>query len=210
MAFRQECCSGRLVGFLWGVFTPVGSSFDRLSVMESPASPVRARRSNGSEPDSQTSNSITATSQTSQSTPSPMKTPHLPTKTKYFYHPPASRGTVILPQKHYDRVLKLLLHLDYATLDVAIESSERWIGDVAMCAGRGVGRKENGEEGDGWGIEIIGEKEVESRIVGGGKEGGANVLGVRRKRDGEGEVQKGEEGVQMLSAGLVRKKAKVN
>ena len=38
MAFRQECAAGRLVGFVWGVFTPItllGSSFDsRIELAE--------------------------------------------------------------------------------------------------------------------------------------------------------------------------------
>lgn len=215
MAFRQECSSGRLVGFLWGVFTPTSSPLGQPFRSDSPQSPSRTLRSIGSSTntsDSQTTNHTTPPpSQASDATISPTKPPHLPTKTKYFYHPPNSRGTVILPQKHYDRVLKLLLHLDYATLDIAIESSERWIGDVAMCAGRAVGGENDERMKDGWGIEIVGEKEAEVKSEGAVE--GVNVLGVRRKRGGDGEVQTGEAGgnggVQMLSAGLVRKKAKV-
>lgn len=73
-----------------------------------------------------------------------------------------------------------------------------------MCAGR---------KDDGWGVEVVGEKEVkemDNGVVDGGA--GVNVLGVRRKRDRDGERNEDGErggGVQLLSAGLVRKKAKV-
>lgn len=116
----------------------------------------------------------------------------------------------MLPAKHYARINRLLLHLDYADLDIAAESSKRWIEDVAVCAGK-----------ESWGFEVVGEREMVGGGGGGGGGGdvveGANVLGgglVRKKRrDGEGEgVEVGKEGegaVNVLAMGLVRKKPKV-
>ncbi|KAI4191831.1 MAG: hypothetical protein LQ346_004579, partial [Caloplaca aetnensis] len=216
MAFRQECSSGRLVGFLWGVFEPYGqasprereSSPSRKSVLPTPADSQDGAPASLQQ--EQTSSS-SASSKTSQPRERPEKTAH------YFW-PPFTRGTVVLPQKHYDRVNKLLLHLDYATLEVAVESTKRWVDDVAMC----VGRKE------GWGFEVIGEMPLpieegaaERQGKGGEVAGGVNVLAagmVRKKKRAidTGDVdQKAENagvgvgGVQILSAGLVRKKPKV-
>ena len=44
MAFRQECAAGRLVGFVWGVFTPlalIGLPFDSSSELAEPASGIQ-------------------------------------------------------------------------------------------------------------------------------------------------------------------------
>ncbi|KAL8643516.1 MAG: hypothetical protein Q9210_007640, partial [Variospora velana] len=148
MAFRQECSSGRLVGFLWAVFTPEEEGLHGAHP-ESPTTRIAVKNSQdpATLPNSsqQPSTSTTPLSESSQTTQRVRR----PEKTTYYFWPPATRGTVVLPQKHYDRVNKLLLHLDYATLDVAIESTKRWVGDVGMCAGRQ----------EGWGIEVVGEKE---------------------------------------------------
>ncbi|KAL8938324.1 MAG: hypothetical protein Q9216_003947, partial [Gyalolechia sp. 2 TL-2023] len=129
MAFRQECSSGRLVGFLWGVFTPTSLHQHQHQVDPThsrPASPS-ASPSKKQKPTQSTNLSDPQTpNQNHQQHPPQSPSSSLPTKTKSFYHPPTSRGTVILPQKHYDRALKLLLHLDYATLDVAIESIQSY------------------------------------------------------------------------------------
>lgn len=93
---------------------------------------------------------------------------------------------LILPAKHYARVNRLLLHLDYANLDIAAESSERWIDDVGICAGK-----------KDWGFEVVGEKEVEM----GGNGGVGEAAGV-------GADGKGADGVNTLDMGLMRKKRK--
>ncbi|KAI4126113.1 MAG: hypothetical protein LQ338_003918 [Usnochroma carphineum] len=206
MAFRQECSSGRLVGFLWGVFTPQEGMMHGTG--DAPGSPTRRSVVVGSAPVDHVTGSLSPGEPHTTSISSTKQDP--PVKTKYSFWPPSTRGTVVLPQKHYDRVNKLLLHLDYATLDVAVASTKRWVEDVAMCAGRK----------EGWGVEVIGEKEVPvedgGREVGGNEAGGVNFLGAgmvkKRKKVGE-EGGKAEDGggggVQVLSAGLIRKKPKV-
>ncbi|KAL8731991.1 MAG: hypothetical protein Q9181_004107 [Wetmoreana brouardii] len=242
MAFRQECCSGRLVGFLWGVFTPedleTAPPAFKISPMLKPSSllptPDDSQNTAGSPilPSSpQTPASPSPKHSDNPMPPSPpsnnLKTLQ-PVKTKSYFSPPHTTGTIILPQKHYLRATKLMLHLDYANLDIAIESSKRWIDDVGMCAGRD----------GGWGIEVVGEMErlVAEGVAGiengvGGNLGaggdGANVLGlglVRKKKRGgdeDGVGARGAEGVggkvdaeshagvNVLSTGLVRKKPKI-
>ncbi|KAL9019500.1 MAG: hypothetical protein Q9185_003200 [Variospora sp. 1 TL-2023] len=234
MAFRQECSSGRLVGFLWAVFTPEEESL-LSSHGEPPKSPTRiaVEKKNSQDPVpalppsiQQPSTSTTTTtpppplseSSSQKTTPQRMERRRRPgEKTAHYFWPPSTRGTVVLPQKHYDRATKLLLHLDYATLEVAAASTKRWVEDVGMCAER---------QEEGWGVDVVGEMKEENGGGGEGKEGGGvvHVLGMgmvrkkeKKKRLDEEEVE-GEKamdeagggmGVQMLSTGLVRKKPKI-
>ncbi|KAI4250367.1 MAG: hypothetical protein L6R42_008731 [Xanthoria sp. 1 TBL-2021] len=138
------------------------------------------------------------------------------------YFPPAEASALVLPPKHYARVNRLLLRLDYANLDVAAESSERWIDDVGICAGK-----------EDWGFEVVGEMEMEmGRNGDGGEIGGMGAegkgvgeaktldMGLTRKKkrgaEGDGPPGAGENGingasesVNGLATGLVRKKPKV-
>lgn len=59
-----------------------------------------------------------------------------PERTKYYLWPSASRGEVVLAEKDYKRVNDLLLRLDYANKETAITSTERWIDEVSIAAAR--------------------------------------------------------------------------
>ncbi|KAL8798197.1 MAG: hypothetical protein Q9182_006870 [Xanthomendoza sp. 2 TL-2023] len=144
MAFRQECSSGRLVGFLWAVFHPAPADLHDSP----PPTP----------------------------TPSTKKNPCHPP-----YPPPLT-----LPLKHYTRITRLLLALDFSTPDLAAESSGRWIEDVGICTGR-----------PGWGVTVIGEHEERGEGV------------VKKEKRGAEEEEGGVGAVNMLAMGLVRKKVKV-
>ena len=50
MSFRQECSSGRLVGFLWGVFTPITFAGEQASGDDAVQSPLRADQRDASLP----------------------------------------------------------------------------------------------------------------------------------------------------------------
>lgn len=130
-----------------------------------------------------------------------------PAKTRYYFWPPFARGEVILREKDYQRVNNLLLHLDYANEEIAAKSTKRWIDDVAV-----VGRVEK------WGHTVEGQKQivtvtddVESSVV------MLNTGLVRKKRKGDdinGSVEPAstyseEPAVNVLSVGLIRKKAKI-
>ncbi|KAL8711508.1 MAG: hypothetical protein Q9220_004166 [cf. Caloplaca sp. 1 TL-2023] len=211
MAFRQECASGRLVGFLWGVWggdhggsssavpfrmpttTPLPAGIDS-QLQESRGVPLSATT-----PPPQPKHELPSLQPSSPKNPSlPTKQPPPPT------NPPPPRpasGAIILPQKHYARCARLLLHLDYADLSIAIESSRRWTQDVAMCAG---------VQSWGWEVQGLKENSIEERAGERveGKEEGVNVLGVRKKKREDDGLGEGE-GVNVLGAGLVRKKVKV-
>ncbi|KAL9612695.1 MAG: hypothetical protein Q9167_002731 [Letrouitia subvulpina] len=265
MAFRQECSSGRLVGFLWGVFTPERpyANGDSPELFPNPPpspsklkaktaftlpSKSQAEAQDSSHPSKpgpisnpqpsssqshespiqiQDSTSLgLPTSQLINDLPPPVTNTHpgsqprpntRPEKTKHYFWPLSSRGEIVLSEKHYHRVHNLLLRLDYANEEVAVESSKRWLDDVALCAGVKT-----------WGQRVVGRKEMpaaeqsQSQLQSSSDRGGVNMLGsglVRKKRsNGEsgGEVEGSavsasgvEGGINVLSTGLVRKKPKV-
>ncbi|KAI4231269.1 MAG: hypothetical protein LQ349_005715 [Xanthoria aureola] len=198
MAFRQECSSGRLVGFLWAVFTPAQLE-ERLKasgpipfaerimskphkgdgpkksahVVQPPSTPSAENLVDADLPNAGDQVSLPGTTARAQGPPG--------------HPPPAEASALILPAKHYARINRLLLHLDYANLEIAAESSERWIDDVGICAGK-----------KDWGFEVVGEKELDM----GKNSGGGEATGV----DAEG---KGADGVNTLDMGLVRKNRRV-
>lgn len=239
MAFRQECSSGRLVGFLWGVFTPVdkcGQSKDqsflnrltssteqrdgtRSSTPEQPQKQTimctSGKSPMNSSPGSETSKTTSSRVKIKQSLPStgpitsldPRTARAPPEKTRYYYWPTNARGEVVLREKDYLRVNNLLIHLDYANEEIAAKSTKRWINDVAV-----VGRVEN------WGYTVQGRKQV--HVVTKDVSSCATVLdtGLMRKtkrRNGingpvdPAGVESEDPAVNVLSVGLVRKKAKI-
>ncbi|KAL8655821.1 MAG: hypothetical protein Q9226_002885 [Calogaya cf. arnoldii] len=232
MAFRQECSSGRLVGFLWAVFTPAQVE-DRLKkdgpipfaervmnrphksdgprtfapVVQPPFTPPAEQLVDPYLRDADDQGFSLETIARAIGPPA--------------YAPLAEETALVVPVKHYARINRLLLSLDYANLDIAAESSERWIEDVRMCAGK-----------EDWGFEVVGEMEMERNgdggdmAVGVGAEGtgveGANTLDMglvrKKKRGAEGAGEEGVNGngadginggVNVLATGLVRKKPKI-
>jgi regulator of Ty1 transposition protein 109 len=187
MAFRQECSSGRLTGFVWLVFDP-----NQPPLSASPAAPPVPKLTPNPSFDSSFPPAIPATPprrriEVSAYTPrsSPPKAPASPTAlpspsskaakkkakkklsgrivprapkiktharkylgdrpiaTAYYYWPPEGRGDTLLDEAEYKRIVELLLHLDFSTLDKAVGSSQRWLNEVGVgAAGEGevVGR----------------------------------------------------------------------
>jgi regulator of Ty1 transposition protein 109 len=231
MAYRQECCSGRCVGFIWVVITPPQASIpedeedqdeggsqsqsqsqsqtESQQTMPSPKKPARRRISTRSGPipprlpriKSSVSNLSNISSSSSSNHSNPASTSRLPPEsTPFFYWPPSSRGELLFSQKDYARALEVLLQQNFSTGAAAVRSSETWVREVAVLAGV-----------DSWGWSVVGRKVV-TGAMNGLADGAVNVLGVRKKRkvdaNGEG-VEKNAGDANMLSSGLVRKKAKV-
>lgn len=73
------------------------------------------------------------------SSPTPVRKPlplrEQPERTKYYYWPKAGRGAVILREKDYRRIGKLLIHLDYADEKIAAESTQQWIREIGVASG---------------------------------------------------------------------------
>lgn len=236
MQFRQECSSGRLVGFLWATFqpftlcgggkpgdeeclqhfpqsalpTPLDSQHGECSLLP-PQSPLRL--SPASEVPPSTPQKPISLEQTP--TPTPVKRKQttamqdLPEETKYYYWPKSSRGEVILRQKDYQRAGCLLLRLDYADKSLATDSTGRWVSDVAGRAGL-----------KAWGRHVVGRGAAPAKrdAIMDTKPTMLNARLIRKNKrpaedmDGEAVELRSEikeSSVTTLSAGLVRKKAKV-
>jgi regulator of Ty1 transposition protein 109 len=245
MAYRQECSSGRLTGFIWVVFDPkessdsatVGADLIPTSSNGAPATPPRRRAGVSASP---MKKGLPAPADSTPPTKGGARTgkdenkekkrkkrlkgaiiprePKIkthqrnylldrPTSTAYYYWPPEGRGERIVDEANYKRIVELLLHLDFETLDKACGSTSRWISEV------GVGTK--------WGTEVVGTRDVRvaDSTVGDGKPAATvnNLAGlIKRKRtdNGPGEAAATSNGTQatapvnVLGAGLVRKKKK--
>ena len=206
MSFRQECSAGRLVGFIWGVFTPrdldhtsyppsdspspesspsknpkrerlptplhsqahesqstragsplLSSPIKGTAMPPSPATPTRQKigpseHSNTSPIPESTPRKVVFPNQSSPS--KPLIIQQIPETTKYYHWPAAGRGELIIKEKDYQRMNKLLLKQDYANLDIAKTSTETWLKAVSAVA-----------KMDTWGHVINGRKEISIETI---------------------------------------------
>ena len=237
MSFRQECSSGRLVGFLWATFqpaqlldqdkaindekrshSPLQVALPTPQVSQNQDLPLKSRQSPirsspvPEPPLTPSKQKATPTPQTPAPTPQKTKEADIqrqPEENKHYYWPVSSRGEVVLREKDYQRVNNLLLRLDYANLEAASKSTKTWISDVA-------------ERGDiqTWGQEVVGTiPTINSDTKKSDTSPQMLSTGLIRKKkrpidESNGhaaETGSGKDGqlANMLSAGLVRKKAKV-
>ncbi|GJN85380.1 hypothetical protein PLIIFM63780_008947 [Purpureocillium lilacinum] len=264
MAFRQECSSGRMTGFIWLVFdnddatapaaqasaqtaapttvtpetpkknrtlsnvapktTPkklfpaksdasVGASGQESSVARGNTKDKSGKKRKGGKK-SQKLRGIVKPRQARVKTEQRNYLLDRPTSSKYYHWPVQGRGERIVSEGDYKRVLELLLHLDFSKLDKAAGSSRRWLAEAGSTSGWR------------WGFEVTGEMETAAAAAGGAgagptQNGGTastreapavnNLSGlVKRKRADttEGQQPQAEPGVNVLSAGLVKKKSK--
>ncbi|KAH8895507.1 hypothetical protein GQ53DRAFT_744108 [Thozetella sp. PMI_491] len=249
MAFRQECSSGRLTGFIWVVFDPreteapvperpvtpppsqqlISPNVSFNSSMPPPATPPRRRASilspspekHGLTPGTPVSSSpsklTTAEAQEEKSKgkkrlrgrivprlPRVKRTrdfTKLPTTTAFYHWPTEGRGEVIVDASDYKRIVEMLLHLNFKSLGQASSSTMRWIGQVVA----------SGE----WGRQVEGTRSTPVLNTAENTVAGAvtNLTGlVRKKPKTESQEQPAPAGgpgpVNVLGAGLIRKKAK--
>ncbi|KAF1941186.1 hypothetical protein EJ02DRAFT_503667 [Clathrospora elynae] len=230
MAFRQECSSGRIVGFIWIVITPPKpsipeededtpsqqstQSFSHLHSQESMPSPRRRKTSRRRQeaktrygpiplvlPKIKASSSNLSTSSNTSSN-SGVKLP--PEVSPYYKWPISSRGTICFSIKNYDRAHEVLLQQSFANRAAAARSTKKWKEEIAVLGGR-----------DNWSFTVIGKKEYTAKSTSVASVTPMTVMGVRKKRkpDAPTEVTnalgKPAEAVQMLGEGMVRKKAKI-
>lgn len=225
MEFRQECSSGRVVGFLWLVISP------RQSDIEIPDADSSSAAANIDGQDPLTTDMSQSSISTSHpaNTGSPKKRKRKPLTGLIVPRMPRLKGGssslsglsdlvnaenpgdgVAISEEGYDKVMQTMLHLDFSTLQAAIRSTNRWIAEVASVCGL------NGD----FGVEVTGISTAPAEIdpavatLNGNTAEGVNDLGgmVRKKR----KVQEGQSqpivedrpAVNTLGGGLIRKKAK--
>lgn len=237
MAFRQECAAGRLVGFMWGVLTPmdlVNRPFDAVSenneitvsdgvIRPSLPIPLKSQIQNLSFLPPQSP--LRESSPPLQLPPSPFASSRVqppesqsgdPSRSTLVADRPQSdvRGTQDLgtsdfafPEYAYTRVVSRLQELDYASLALATESTRKWLDTATAATGL-----------EDWAFEVVGSREIilsaDQVTVNGST---PTVLGGgllrKKKRSGSalaGDVEeiKHDIGFSVLGAGLVRKKPK--
>ena len=246
MAFRQECSAGRLVGFIWIVFTPKdlhpptesvlgdsqhslltvdsqtevnpsppqqflitpATSFNASSQVQPLSPPVKSDDSQHSSPKARTPYKKRLTGAIIPRQPR-IKTQnknyllHRPETSAYYIWKPEGRGQIIVDESDYKRVTELLLRLDFANLELATSSSSRWINEVRSGAW--------GSTGDAWGQTVTGTKAVEVRAAAGTAGVTTLNMGLMRKKRKDVPEPQSESApkVNVLSTGMVRKKAKV-
>ncbi|KAF1954222.1 hypothetical protein CC80DRAFT_130315 [Byssothecium circinans] len=222
MAFRQECSSGRIVGFIWIVITPPASSLPEEDEQEpsqalssfsqnesqdtltsDPSSPkrkskpknFRRRKANLDYGPIPLILPKTTSSNLSDMVNNPRNAAsrNIPESTPYYVWPAKSRGAVVLSSKDYDRAHEVLLQQNFATRPAAARSTKRWKEEVSVLGGV-----------DSWSHTVIGKKEVANA-----------TMGVRKKRKPDEQAQpeisqpSSAGSAAVLGEGVVRKKAKV-
>lgn len=243
MAYRQECSSGRVTGFIWVVFddeeddkksdqgkalpTPDASFKERPSTApetpkkqrtlsnvtptttprklfptKSDSKPVDEKKQKKKEKEKKKKKKLRGIIIPRQPRVKVSQRNYLldhPVQTAYYFWDPAGRGERIFSESDYKRIVELLLHLDFATLDKAASSTRRWVNEVGL--------------GATWGYAVSGTRELEAasqksitQSEGNGQQVN-NLTGlVKRKRNDSGSATAGD--VNVLGAGLIRKKPK--
>jgi regulator of Ty1 transposition protein 109 len=215
MAFRQECSSGRIVGFIWVVITPPQpaipeeeepsqQSVSQVDSQQTAPSPHRRKTTKRRKkfntdygpipprlPRIKTTSSNLSTSSNSS---------NIPETSPYFVWPATSRGTVCFSTKDYDRAHEVLIHLPFATRVSAAAATKRWKDEIAVLGGV-----------DEWGWSVIGTKEYTSATPSQTNEAAPTmVMGVRKKRKPDAPtVAESVDNVHDLGTDTVRKKPKL-
>jgi regulator of Ty1 transposition protein 109 len=234
MAFRQECSSGRIVGFIWVVITPpkpsipeedeepslsqqsvISQSFSQMDSQESVPSPRRRKISRrrreakiryGPIPLVLPKIKASSSNLSTSSNISVMSGPKLPPETSpYWKWPASSRGTVCFSLKNYDRAHEVLLQQTFASRTAAARSTKKWREEIGVLGGV-----------DDWSFTVTGRKEYSAQPS--GATSGitpTTVMGVRKKRKPDAPTEttppseKIVDSVTTLGGGMVRKKAKI-
>jgi len=228
MAHRQECSSGRLVGFIWIVISPPKSAladgeeaveshseestrFDSQTSFQSiPSSPPNTSKTSNSDRKAKKvlRGPIIARTPKIKKSASVLSNASLPEDTKYYHWPPTGRGSIIVVERDYKKAIDHLLKLDFSTVESAAASTSAWMAYLSSLIGA--------ESTDDKRLIVVGQKEVKPATE--AAENGAeapktngvnviNVLSVKKGKAAE-EPPSAPSGVNVLGAGLVRKKPK--
>ena len=225
MSYRQECSAGRLVGFLWALFDPevvVTANGDQVLHEEEQTSaaanlltPSNSQHiEDTSTPPFPQSTSILPESLL-QHAQHPMSVPlHDPPSDSSqavetslaATGPESSSKCLFLSKSDYEEVEAILLQLEYANEQVAKESTTVWIAKVVEKAGV-----------QSWGTTIIGKAKSQAETAASGPSLNdaipllSNGLIRKKKRPATAEALEIRDAeVNNLSAGLIRKKAKMD
>ncbi|KAJ4346805.1 uncharacterized protein N0V89_010737 [Didymosphaeria variabile] len=230
MAFRQECSSGRIVGFIWVVITPPKPSIgeedehkpSQLSSSSQNDSQNTALASPNSSPKKRASKKSRRRKTNTDYGPIPLILPRIkssssglstmstgtagapaqtvPETSPYYWWPAESRGTVVFSSKNYNRAHEVLLKQNFSTRAAAIRSTRRWKEEVAVLGSV-----------DDWTKTVMGRKDTPSATAVPADGTTITLIGTRKKRKptDANAPESNSQGGAMLGEGLVRKKPKV-
>ena len=234
MEFRQECSSGRVVGFLWLVIRPILSrredKNEKLAANE--VSQDSSLDTLSSDPAFQLEEAVPTKDSLGKKRRMPRSGPIIPRQPRLkggsssltatselgsMLNTEAEDG-LVLSKEGYDKTMQKLLHLGFSNLEVARQSTSKWVSEVmGIC----------GIQSD-WALDVVGNakpEEISGKPNGTGN-AQVNDLGgmIRKKRkagdeavaEGRGAVAGTTMGtpggekpaVNLLSGGMVRKKPK--
>ena len=248
MAFRQECSSGRMTGFIWLVsniasettqqaikldsITP-NTSFQEDNAPALPETPKKQRIAISQVTPSTTPRKLFPTKSEQANTQSAASRPKtkkklkakdkkkhrtglvrtrsprvktsynasfskIPISTPYYHWPIAGRGERVLSEADSKHITEQVQHLDFSTLEKAMASTRRFVNEAG--------------QGRPWGWDVVGTRPlltVAAMAEQGQSESKTNDLSGIIKRKRKNEETKGAPEVNVLNAGLVRKKPKV-
>ncbi|CAI9628386.1 glycosyltransferase family 21 protein [Alternaria burnsii] len=233
MAFRQECSSGRIVGFIWVVITPpkpsipeededmpsqlsASQSFSQTNSRENVSSTKRRKTSRRRQeaktrygPIPLVLPKIKTINRDLPTTPnmSSRSAKTLPEDSPYWRWPASSRGTICFSLKNYDRAHEVLLQQTFANRKAAARSTRKWKEEIAVLGGT-----------DEWAFTVIGTKEYVAAVKPADVTNSVTptmVMGVRKKRkpdipsEAATKTEKLAEPAQISGEGTVRKKARI-
>ncbi|VZH97406.1 unnamed protein product [Fusarium fujikuroi] len=219
MAFRQECSSGRMTGFIWLVFDdkePEPTANESFPSTNPPSTPKAQRITqitptttprklfpNKNQPDTKTKKKKKQkkklTGPIIPRKPQIKRAKHnylldRPANTAYYAWPPEGRGEKIVDEATYKRIVDLLLHLDFATLNKAVGSTRRWLSE--------------GGGGGNWGVVVSGARETPTQTAHDRENGVNNLTGLVKRKRTDSTVDESQNKVNVLADGLVKKKPK--
>lgn len=233
MEFRQECSSGRVVGFLWLVISPDqeedNESLDGSVAGEDVASQASVTDGMGSQKSRRraTKEKESAAKKRRPALTGPIipRAPRLKGGSSNLSNTSDDSGVadphltkgLLISQDGYDKAMQTLLNLDFANLDIAVQSSRKWLSEVMSTC----------RLHQDFAVAVAGTAKAEMVVVTCSQNGAGavNDLGsmVRKKRragDADGPSSAAvsqdaapangaaEPGVNVLSAGMIRKKPK--
>jgi regulator of Ty1 transposition protein 109 len=125
-----------------------------------------------------------------------------PAHTAYYSWDPSGRGERVVREDDYRRMVELLLHLDFATLDKAAHSTRRWVTEVGAGSGSSWGRTVRGTREPQVAVQteanVRGQQQQQQQVN--------NLTGLVKRKRTDSSTAAAE--VNILGARLVRKKPK--
>ncbi|KXT04928.1 hypothetical protein AC578_3475 [Pseudocercospora eumusae] len=231
MEFRQECSSGRVVGFLWLVISPKKLGVESSEAASIEPANVASQESLSSVP--VLSSDAASQDDTKQVNGSPKKKKRTRLTGPIIPRLPKVKSTtsnlsemlsqidtqtgdgIAITKEGYDKAMSVLLQLDFSNLDIATQSTRKWTSQIQNIAGLT----------EDFAVELIGSVASETSAIDATVNGAApiNDLGVlvkkkKRKVDdtasGDVKASDSQAGadekppVNVLSSGMIRKKPK--